>query len=249
MNKLNYNIVLSGGGARGYAHIGILQALLEQNLSITAISGTSAGALIGALICDGYTPIQIKEIILKEEPKISWSALGFKEGFFSSHTIHALLKKYLRSKTFADLKLPLFVSLTNLANGEGELINQGELHDVLLAASAIPAIFSPVMINQIPYADGGMTNNLPIEPFQKSKYKTIACHVNPLSPYSGDFSTAKIIDRSMHIVLRHHIKQSIHAVDLFIEPTELHQFHLFDTRKAEAIIQIGYEYVKENVKL
>lgn len=249
MKNPHYNLVLSGGGARGYAHIGIIQALLEQGLEISAISGTSAGTLIGALICDGYSPSQIKEIVLEEGPNIVWSALGFKENFFSFNTIQALLKKYLRSKTFSELKLPLFVSVTNLASGKGEIISQGNLLEVLFAASAIPAIFSPVLINQTPYADGGMTNNLPIEPFLNDQHKTIACHVNPLSPYKPDFSTAKIIDRSMHIVLRNHSMRSIQAANIFIEPPELYQFHLFDTKNAEAIIQMGYDFVIENVQL
>lgn len=249
MADLNFNLVLSGGGARGYAHIGILQALQEQGLEINAISATSAGALIGVLICDGYSPAQIKEIILNEEPKISWSALGIKQGLFSSHTIQGILKKYLRSKTFEELKTPLFISLTNLASGECEIINNGPLLEVLLASSAIPAIFSPVLINNVPYADGGMTNNLPSEPFQNSKVKTIACHVNPLSPYQSNFSTAKIIDRSMHIVLRNTIKKSIQNAYLFIEPPNLHQFHLLDTKKAKEIIDMAYKYVKENVNL
>lgn len=219
----------------------------EMDIQISAISGTSAGALIGVLICDGYTPMQIKEIILSEEPKISWSALGFKQGLFSTHTIHALLKKYLRVKTFADLDRPFFVSLTNLASGENEIINQGDLLEVLLAASAIPALFSPVEINEKPYADGGMTNNLPLSPFLKSNTKIIASHVNPLSPYQSNFSTAKIIDRSMHIMLRSHINEAIQSCDIFIEPPQLHQFHLFDTKKAKDIIEVGYEYTKNEI--
>ena len=243
MADLSYNLVLSGGGARGYAHVGIIQALQEKGLQINAIAATSAGALVGALLCDGYSTTQIKEIIISEEPKISLSALGFAQGFFSSHTIQGVLKKYLKSKTFADLKIPLHISLTNLANGQSEIFSEGNLLDVLLAASAIPAIFSPVMINQIPYADGGMTNNLPIDPFLNQSVKTIACNVNPLSPYQPNFSTAKIIDRSMHIMLRQNIQAAVKSCDIFIEPPLLHQFHLFDTNKATQIIQLGYDYV------
>jgi len=243
MNSTYYNIVLSGGGARGYAHIGILQALNEKNILPSAISGTSAGALVGVLIADGYTPEEIRQIIIKEEPSLSINYFGFTNGFFSADSIHGLLERNLRSKTFKDLRIPFYVSVTNLLNGENEIISEGDLIDVLIASSSIPVLFPTVFINQTPYADGGITNNLPIEPFIGSARKIIACHVNPLSPFQLGISTAENIDRSMHMALRTQLKDKLQYCDQFIEPTQLHQFDLLETKKVAEIIQMGYDDV------
>ena len=64
------NLILSGGGARGYAHVGVVKAILESNIEINAISAASSGALLGAFICDGFSPHEIEEIILKHEPQL-----------------------------------------------------------------------------------------------------------------------------------------------------------------------------------
>jgi NTE family protein len=243
---MNFNLVLSGGGVRGYAHIGVLRALFEKEISINAVSGASAGALIGAFICDGFHPVEIEELILVHEPKISFNYFGIKESILSFNSVAELLRKNLRSQTFDKLKTPLFVSVTNLKNGKHEIFNSGNLINALLASSAVPVLFPPVIINEIPYADGGLTSNLPVQPFFTSKEKIIGVHVNPVQDFSLDIGMVQNIDRTLHLLLRSNVIDCISKCDIFIEPPDLKQFHLFESKKTSKIIKTGYDFVKQS---
>lgn len=245
----NYNVVLSGGGSRGYAHIGALHALYEKGLQINGLSATSAGALIGAFICDGFHPTEIKEIVLKEEPKVAFNLMGFKNGLLSLEAVKKFIKKHLRSKNIEQLRIPFYVSVTNLLNSEQTIFNEGPILDVISAASAIPVLFPPVIINNIPYADGGIINNLPVEPFKNDARKIIGIHVNPPSEYKANYSVTQVVDRYIHILLRANIKNNIKHCDIFIEPKALADYHLFESKKTKEIIDVGYNFVLDTIEL
>lgn len=244
-----YNVVLSGGGVRGYAHIGALLALYEQGLEVLAVSATSAGALVGAFVCDGFHPAEIKEIILKEEPKISFNYWDFKNGLFSLNDVARLLNKHLRSKRFEQLQKPLFVTATNLQNGQPHVFNEGSIVDALLASSAIPVLFHPVIIGGVPYADGGMSSNLPAEPFYAQAHKILGIHVNPFGDYNPLGPAVQTIDRSVHLLIRAGTRENIKRCDVFIEPQELIKYHLFEHKHTPEIIEAGYSYVNQHIKI
>lgn len=249
MSQKVYNVVLSGGGVRGYAHIGALQALYEQGLEAEAVSATSAGALIGAFICDGFHPGEIKEIILKEEPKISFNLWDFKNGLLSLNDVARLLNKHLRSKLFEQLRKNFFVTATNLQTGQPHIFNEGSIIDALLASSAIPVLFQPVVVAGIPYADGGMSSNLPVEPFYHLTKKILGIHVNPFGNYETGGPMVQTIDRSVHLLIRAGTRENIKRCDVFIEPPELIRYHLFEHKYTPEIIETGYHYVKQNIQI
>lgn len=244
---MHCNLVLSGGGARGYAHIGIIKALIENEINIDAISGTSSGALVGAFICDGFTPEEIEEIIIRNEPRINFNYMHFWNSLLSFDAFTHILKRNLRSKKVEDLQKPLFISVTNLNNGLQEIITQGNLIEALTASASIPVLLPPVFINDIAYADGGMTNNLPVTPFLSEKKMIIGCNVNPISNYSKTLNMIHAIDRSIHLILRNSVMQEKQYCTLFIEPTSLQYFHLFESKKTKEIVQIGYDYAIQEV--
>src|SRR5687767_2157862 len=159
---MRFNLALSGGGVRGYAHIGAIKALQELGVEIAAICGGSSGALIGALICDGYSPDEISVIIIGEAPKVGMSLRHIRRGLLSFSGIEVLMQKHLRSRTFEELGIPLFVTATDLSTGKQHLFSEGELLLPLCASSALPLLLPPVEINGIPYGDAGMSNNLPV---------------------------------------------------------------------------------------
>lgn len=243
------NLVLSGGGMRGNAHVGILKALFEKGVSPYAVSGTSSGALVGAFICDGFHPSEVEAIILKNEPQIGFNFSRFWESLLSFNSFIEVLKKNLRTKNIEDLQLPLYISATNLNTGLQEIITGGNIVEVLTASAAIPVLLPPVYINSVPYADGGMTNNLPVEPFLSAQEKIIACHVNPMKAFDKDASVLNNIDRSMHLMMMDQVNKRKVQCHLFIEPPALSSFHLFESKKTKEMITIGYDYTRTNIDL
>jgi len=236
--------VLSGGGARGIAHLGVLQAFAEAGIAPSAVSGTSAGALIGAFIAAGFSPMEATAL-LREEWRLHLTRWKVLRGeWLSQRRIGEFLSAYLPAKYFEDLKLPLYVSATDVEHGGQRIFSSGELVPPLLAAAAVPLIFPPVMIDGTPYADGGLSNNLPIEPFDERRAEVIAVYVNPLPHYTGQRTLRRTLDRTFHLSFREMVARSAKGCRLFVEPSGLTEFGMFDLSRAAVIQRIGYEHTK-----
>lgn len=234
--------VLSGGGARGIAHLGVLQACFEAGIAPAAISGTSAGALIGAFIAAGLSP-QEATAVLREEWRLHLTRWRVLRGeLLTQRRIGEFLAAHLPAKYFEDLNIPLHVSATDLEHGGQRIFSSGELIPPLLAACAVPLIFPPVPIDGTPYVDGGLSNNLPIEPFEGHRSEVIAVYVNPLPPYTNQRTLRRTLDRTFHLSFREMVARSAKGCRMFIEPPGLSAFGMFDLSRAAEIQRIGYEH-------
>jgi len=154
MDNFNTGLVLSGGGARGFAHLGFIQALNEEGIFPDVISGTSAGALVGVMIADGYKPGEILEIFNTGSRLDYMRPTLPREGLLQISGIIKLLQSHLRAKRFEDLALPLFVAATDINNGTAVYFNKGEIIERVVASMSIPVLFQPVLINGVQYLDG-----------------------------------------------------------------------------------------------
>ena len=173
-------LVLSGGGARGYAHLGVLKALNEEGIIPDIISGTSAGAIAGALYADGYTPDEIFKILAKNS-RLNFLKLTVpKDGLLKMTGMIRVLKDALRANTFEELKIPLVVCATNLNQAKVEYFESGELIRAIIASASIPVVFRPVEIGGVCYVDGGVMDNMPVAPIEKRCRVLIGSYVNSI---------------------------------------------------------------------
>jgi NTE family protein len=241
---MKIGIALSGGAARGVAHIGILKALEEIGVKPNVISGVSAGAIIGAYYAAGTKPDEILNLAAKTNLfRLRTFRFG-KGGLFTPVSLNAELEKMFHNLTFEQLNLPLTVVATDLIKVESCYFSTGEIIPVLLATSAIPMVYVPVEFNGRLLVDGGLLNNLPIEPLQVSGCDVIiGCHVNPIDKTLHDISLRLVMDRSIHIAIGVPVREKIISCTLFIEPPALSRFGMFDMNKVEMIAKVGYDYV------
>lgn len=163
-------LVLSGGGARGFGHVGVLRHLLEIGFPIEAMAGTSMGAVMGGLYAAGIPIADIETMAddskfknLARFTTFTLLKLGFNDGTTAVAPWGKWLKDHLGKKTFADLKIPLVVCATDLASGELVLLREGDLATIFLAAGTAPGIFAPVAYRQYFLVDGGLLLNVPVE--------------------------------------------------------------------------------------
>jgi NTE family protein len=239
--KYKNGLVLSGGGARGLAHLGVLKALEEKKIKVDIISGVSAGALAAAFYADGYTPEEILDLFSKKKIYDLIHITIPRMGLLKVNGIKDLLSNNLRSKYIQDLKIPIVIAATNFCEGKIEYMEQGVLVDALLASSCVPVLFEIAEIDQVPYVDGGVLDNLPITPIRKNCRKCIAVHVNPIGQQEKIKGLFQITERAFHLALSSEIVYKKSQIDLFIEPAELKNFGFLDIKKSEEIFQIGYE--------
>lgn len=240
-------LVLSGGGIRGIAHLGLLKALDEIGVKPGAISGVSAGAIIGALYASGLKPDEILEIG-KKQINFGFSNLLWRRGgLFSKEFIHKLLVEYLPHNSFERLQIPLIVNATDFTKVESVYFSKGELIPCLEASASVPILFTPANFEEKMLIDGGLLNNFPVEPLIGMCDRLIGCHVNKLKEHNHagkGLSRMATLERCYHITISTSVYSKAHYCDIFIEPA-LAGYGMLDTKKADAIFRKGYEATME----
>jgi NTE family protein len=160
-------LALGGGFARGIVHIGVLKVLEEENIPVRFVAGTSVGALIGAAYCSGVTPSELVEIASRVRFKdlARWTLSRY--GFATNHRMSGFLNKILKVKTFEELRIPLAITATDFASGEGVVFRSGPLVDPVRASCAYPGVFLPVSVNGRLLVDGMLAHSLPTIPVRE----------------------------------------------------------------------------------
>ena len=236
-------LVLSGGGARGFAHLGLLEVLDELQIEISAISGVSAGAIFGALYASGKTPDEVLTLA-KNNSYFGFSNLLWrKEGIFSLEAIRKALLENIPHDSFEALKIPLFINATDFLNNKIIFFSKGQLINRIIASASVPVVFEPVISENTKLVDGGLLNNFPVEPLVSICDKIIGSHVNKLDNVTDinfRFSKAAIIERSFHLAVANSVYMKSNQCDIFIEP-ELDRFGLINLKDAAEIFEIGYK--------
>ena len=237
------NLVLSGGGIRGLAHLGVIKFLYEMGVEINHISGTSSGALIGAFMAGGYNPDEGLRIFV-EEKMFRKVRVTMKPGLFKMDKMESFYLKYFPTNSFEALQKKLTVSATDIVHAQTIYFSEGELIIPLLAASSIPVIFKPVEYKNYKLLDGGLLNNLPVEPLLEDKLPIVGVHVNPVAEMREFANTIKVMERSFNLAVYTNVRERIRLCDLIIEPPELRKFSVYQFSKAEEIFKVGYDYAK-----
>lgn len=243
MDDQSIGLTLSGGGSRGYAHIGVFKALEEKEIRPNIISGTSMGAIIGALIANGYSSKQIANWARSLKQKNIFHIRGMNQGLSSHKYIRKILINIL-PQTFEELKLPLFISTTNLDKGEHEVFSSGSLIEAILASISIPLIFKPVKINGERYVDGGLLKNLPASSIRHKCDFLIGSNVNHLSRSFKEEKNLRILDRCLRIVLANTLSNEIEQCDLFLDPINDKNWNMLEFSRVDEIVDMGYQVTK-----
>lgn len=237
--------VLSGGGSRGFAHLGVLKAFIERDVYPEVISATSAGSIAAAFICDGYSIEEIREFFAKSKLGLSMQWKNWRSGLLSLKKVEDVLKQTLRSQFFEELKTPLYITATNFINGEQRVFNSGSLIPAILAASSVPMLFPPIDIQGVEYVDGGLSSNLPVEPLLNQYKDLIGVHVNPLTPYNPASGFLANLERTLHLAIREPVLKNKLLCSYFVEPSNLGKFGMFEFGKLEAIYEVGLNYTRK----
>lgn len=243
--KAEVGLVLSGGGARGITHLGVIKALDEMGVHITAVSGTSAGALLGALYCHGYPVDEIFKIITTGYFKFIRPAWTL-SGLLSLDALGTELTRYMPENSFESLRIKLVVAATNLEAGAVTYFHSGPLIPALLASSCVPAVFKPVTIGNTLYVDGGITDNLPAKPLRELCPLVVGSHCNSIVDHFDKRNVRAIIERCLLMAINGNTRVSKEMCDVLIEPPDSGRYSGFDIGKAKEMFEIGYRYTREN---
>lgn len=238
--SVNLGVALSGGGARGIIHIGVLKALDDAGVKPACISGTSMGAIIGGLYAGGVSPEDMLKLI---------SGRSFLKMFSLKPSFSGLLEmKYLKKvlqdnlpEQFEDLKIPFYVCATNLNKHKRELFSEGPLYRAIIASASIPLLFEPVLIDGDAYVDGGVIDNLPTDICRSSCDQVLGVEVNA-GMFHQDLKNIKnIAIEVFQLTVSNNTKEGLAHCDWIIQPQLKAEYQILDFTKADELYLIGLE--------
>lgn len=242
-------LVLSGGGSRGVAHIGVIRALLEAGLEPGIVAGASAGAIVGALYATGHEPGTMLDFFRRLDPLgLSRLTLG-KPGLLDPLKFEPFFRRFFPGNSFSRLRRRLLVVATDLIRGEPAVFNRGQLIRPLLASSAVPMVYSPIQIRGRWYGDGGIVDNFPVRLLEGSCDVIIGVYVSPIRRVRRrDLSnTLSILDRALEVGILVNSRAVFGRCDVVLQPRALTRYGMFDTQHLPAIEAIGYRAAREQL--
>jgi NTE family protein len=159
---MDVTVALGGGGARGFAHIGVLRVLEREGFRIRAIAGTSMGGVIAAVYAAGYSPDEIEKHSAAASLPDLIRSRPVGPGLIGVRKIEAFLRKHLDDRDFDDMRIPLALTAVNLADGAAIVLRQGRVIEAVMATTALPGIFPPYVLGEHRLLDGGVIDPVPV---------------------------------------------------------------------------------------
>lgn len=249
MERKKVGLALSGGAARGFAHLGVVKVLAENGIPIDFIAGTSAGSIVGAAVACSLNVDQIIEI----GRKMSWfkvSGIPYSvKGLLSNAPMGELLRKNLPFERIEDLPIPYAAVACSLETGEAIILDKGDLPTAIRASCAIPGVFVPVEAEGLQLIDGGVVTNVPTKAVRKLGAEVVIAVdvIASGASYWGSPSTLLgVFFQSAMMMLRAASKSHHYRADVVIIPPLAH-LRPDEIGKMEEFIKIGEEATREKI--
>jgi NTE family protein len=241
-------LVLGAGSARGLAHIGVIQVLLENQISFNLIVGSSMGAMVGTIYACGADIYMLDKMVQYMNTKILFDVGVPRLGFITGKRICDFLNLLTKRKTFADLDFPVAVVATDLLTGKRVVITEGIVTEAVRASISIPGVFAPIIKDDMVLVDGAVSDRLPVEVARESGADLIIAVDVTFGPGKEVLikNTMDVILTSLDIMSKHHFESVSAHADVLIQPAVGH----IDSRefdRSREIVDLGRKAAEESV--
>lgn len=239
-------LALSGGGALGAAHIGVLKTLVSAGIPIDAIAGTSVGSMVGALYAGGA----FLDDVQKAARSGSWlqivSPLPSRLGILSNRRLKKFIIKQIGDMEFKDLKIPLRVVATDLERGQEVWLQEGSVALAVCASCAMPWVFKPVEWQGKFLWDGGLLNNLPVNALEDwgVKVKVAVDLLPPLGVSVKPKNPVQLVRRAFNLMVSNASLVLAQQADVVIRP-DLGKFSPLDLSQIDLLVAAGQKAAEE----
>jgi NTE family protein len=248
-------LVLSGGGALGFAHIGAIKALEEYGIEPKYIAGTSMGAIIGVMYAAGYSADEIMQIVKEDRlykvgRLITMQSALRNSGMSTHKTLLRELAELIPHNSFDSLERKFMVCVTNVETGEAVYRHEGgDLKEYVAASAAIPGMFEPIMIDSVRYIDGGIVDNLPVSQLLTLNPQLFIIGVDVL-PFVENFEAKTSIDMLLwmsRLFQSKNMDPNRAKCDWLVQSFALNEYHGFEFKRYKEIYQYGYDAMKNKL--
>ena len=243
--KRQYGLALGGGAVLGAVHIGVLKAIEENDIELTHISGTSIGALIGALFAFGKSADEIADIMLG----INWSDVAdfslSKFGLFANDNVGKMISEHFGEVALEDAEISLAVVTTDIVSGKRVLLQKGNAKEAVMASTCIPGIFTPIEKEEMLLVDGGLVENVPLNALREiGAQNAIVVSLVTENAQHRPENVFEILMNSAHYFMQCRNSVDVTEEDIIISP-DLSNFNAIQTSQIAELIDAGYEEAKK----
>jgi len=249
LRKPKIGLALGSGGARGFAHLGILKVLKEANISIDFIAGSSMGALVGGLYGAGHDLERLYKLATAFRRKYYLDFTVPKMGFISGQKVKEFIRMFTMGKSLEQLSPQLWVVATDIKSGEKVIFKEGSLAEAIRASISIPGIFIPEKINGRLLVDGGVVDRVPVSVVREMGADIVIAV--DVSHVKGDVEITSIFDvilQSIDIMQDELARLKQFDADVMIRP-RVEQYSAKAFTNTNEIIRIGEEEAEKHIPL
>ncbi|WP_153124256.1 patatin-like phospholipase family protein [Peribacillus tepidiphilus] len=240
-------LALGSGGARGFAHLGVLKVLKENQIKIDYISGSSMGALIGGFYAAGTDLEQLYKISTHFKRKYYLDFTVPKMGFVAGKRVKEFIKIFTKGKNIEDLDIPLRVVATDIKTGEKVVFSEGPVSDAVRASISIPGIFVPEKIDDRLLVDGGVVDRVPVSVVKDMGADiVIAVDVAHVKQNMEITSIYDVIMQSLDILQMELVELRSIAADIMLRP-RVEKYNSKAFTNIDEIISIGEDEARRNI--
>lgn len=244
---LKTGIVFSGGGARGFAYVGVIRAFEEAGIDFDLVAGTSIGSLVGAIYASGISSAEMEKYALDiKQRDIQSSKLVFVPS--KTERLESLISGILGDRSFSDLKKPFCAVAVDMKTGKEVRLTEGDLVKAIAGSCAVPGVYVPVEFGDMRLADGMLTNNIPADVLREMGADiVISLDINPTRGMGTDsIKTLDVLKASLRILMvANAINGYVHSD--YIIKIDLSEFSQLKVRDVEQLIERGYQATKEQL--
>lgn len=236
-------VALSGGGARGFAHIGAMHAIRDLGLVPDVIAGVSAGSVVAAFYSAGLIDRNNDKLLeLFTGGKFTDFARPVipREGFFSMEKFTRQIEKIIPYKTIEELPIKTLICATDLDSGTKAVFERGALAERVAASCCVPIVFEPIEIDGHRYVDGGVLRNLPAYAIRHLCDFLIGVNCSPMGETSPAKSIVDIAKRSYRLMSKNNITSDLEICDAVVTLSETANHQTFDLHDLELLVESGY---------
>jgi NTE family protein len=215
-------LVLGGGAARGFAHIGVIQVLEEAGIRPSLVVGTSAGSVVAAFYASGRTGAQLQQLAesMEEATFTDWTLPIFSRGMLRGDALARYISTQVDGRLIESMPLPLGIVATDLNSGQGVLFQRGDTATAVRASSAVPALFQPVKIAGREYVDGGLVSPVPVRyARQMGAELIIAVDISSAPEANAASDTLEILLQTFSIMGKSINSFELHDADVVVRPS------------------------------
>jgi NTE family protein len=217
--KLRIGLALGGGGAKGFAHIGVIKMLEASGIHADVVAGTSAGSVVGALYASGMDPFQLQEQAFALDETSIRDAGFFSNGLVKGQKLQDYINQLVGNRAMDKMRIPFAAVATQLETGERVVFVRGNTGQAVRASSSIPGVFEPVEISGKHYVDGGVVSPVPVDAARELGADfVIAVDISTKANGTNPSGMLGVIGQSITIMGQKLGQQELSRADIVIRP-------------------------------